>query len=181
MKALIQRVQHGSVSVDQKVLGQIGRGYVILLGVAVPDTEADARYLATRTAALRIFPDAQDKMNLSIRDVSGEILVISQFTLYADTRKGNRPGFTDAAPPAQAEALYNRYVAELRQLLGEGRVQTGIFRANMQVEILNDGPVTIELRSGSAPRSCSDAPGVATPPEGALASLPRPDAGGMDG
>ena len=151
MKALIQRVSRGAVTVDQKMIGQIGRGYVVLLGVAAPDTEADANYLAARTAALRIFPDTQDKMNLSIRDVNGEILVISQFTLYADTRKGNRPGFTDAAPPAQAEALYERYVAELRHLLGSERIKTGIFRASMQVEILNDGPVTIELRSGSTP------------------------------
>jgi D-tyrosyl-tRNA(Tyr) deacylase len=147
MKALIQRVSRGSVAVEGRMAGAIGRGYVILLGVAVPDTEADAVYLAERTANLRIFPDAEGRMNLSVRDVGGAALVISQFTLYADTRKGNRPGFTAAAPPDQAERLYHRYVEELRRMLGPDRVATGVFRASMSVEIVNDGPVTIELIS----------------------------------
>jgi D-aminoacyl-tRNA deacylase len=147
MKALIQRVSRGSVTIDNNLTAQIGRGYVILLGVATPDSEPDAVYLAERTANLRIFPDANDKMNLSIRDIDGSALVISQFTLYADTRKGNRPGFTQAAPPDQAETLYNHYVATLRTMLGPAQVATGVFRANMRVEIVNDGPVTIELNS----------------------------------
>ena len=133
------------MTVDGRVTGEIGRGFVVLLGVRHGDTEAAARYLAEKTANLRIFPDAQDKMNLSLFDVGGSALVISQFTLYADTRKGNRPSFVDAAPPELAEHLYEDYVAHLRRLLGEGRVATGVFRAMMQVELTNDGPVTIEL------------------------------------
>jgi D-aminoacyl-tRNA deacylase len=147
MKALIQRVARGSVTVDGEIVGQIGRGFVVLLGVKTGDTEEDARYLAHRTVNLRIFCDAQEKMNLSVQDVNGQVLVVSQFTLYADTRKGNRPGFTDAAPPAEAERLYGVYVEALQRELGAERVATGRFRTSMKVEILNDGPVTIELTS----------------------------------
>jgi D-aminoacyl-tRNA deacylase len=145
MKALIQRAARGSVTVDGQVVGRIGRGFVILLGVKTGDTEADARQLACKTVGLRIFPDANQKMNLSLQDVGGEALVISQFTLYADTRKGNRPGFIRAAPPEVAETLYQVYTGLLRQALGESRVATGVFRTSMSVEIVNDGPVTIEL------------------------------------
>ena len=145
MKAIVQRVRRGSVVVDGQTTGEIGRGYVVLLGVKQGDTQENARYLARRTADLRIFPDAQDKMNLSVQDVNGQILVVSQFTLYADTRKGNRPSFIQAAPPALAEQLYGVYVDALRSVLGPDKVATGIFRASMLVEILNDGPVTIEL------------------------------------
>jgi len=145
MKALIQRVARGSVTVDGKVVGQIGRGFVVLLGVKTGDTEEDAKQLAYKTAGLRIFPDENGKMNRSVQDVGGEILVISQFTLYADTRKGNRPGFSQAAPPDVAEKLYQVYTVLLRKALGESRVATGVFRASMTVEIINDGPVTVEL------------------------------------
>lgn len=147
MKAVIQRVSHGAVTVNGQLVARIQRGLVVLLGVAVPDTENDAGYLAERTAALRIFPDANDKMNLSVQDIHGELLVISQFTLCADTHKGNRPSFINAAPPERAEALYNRYVEHLRGLLPPENIKTGVFRAHMRVEICNDGPVTIELAS----------------------------------
>jgi D-aminoacyl-tRNA deacylase len=145
MKVLIQRVLRGSVTVDGQVHGSVGRGYVVLLGVRTGDTEADARHLAHRTVNLRIFPDAQDKMNLSILDAGGSILVVSQFTLYADTRKGNRPSFIQAAAPTEAEHLYGVYVDALRRALGDDKVATGAFRTSMVVEIVNDGPVTIEL------------------------------------
>jgi len=127
--------------------GVIGKGYAILLGVRLQDTEADAIFLAEKTASLRIFPDAQDKMNLALSDIGGAVLVVSQFTLYADTRKGNRPSFINAATPAEAERLYKVYVLQLRRILGPDKVATGIFRASMSVEIINDGPVTIELCS----------------------------------
>jgi D-aminoacyl-tRNA deacylase len=145
MKALVQRVRRGSVTVEGATVGSIDRGFVVLLGVRTGDTEADARYLAHRTVNLRVFSDAQDRMNLSVQDISGSVLVVSQFTLYADTRKGNRPSFIQAAPPAEAERLYGVYVDALRRSLGEPRVATGTFRAAMTVEIINDGPVTVEL------------------------------------
>ena len=147
MKALIQRVAQGRVTVAGEEVGCIGRGVVVLLGVKTDDADADALYLAEKTAGLRIFPDADDKMNLALPEVEGQALVVSQFTLYADTRKGNRPSFIRAADPAKAEALYAAYVADLRRILGDGRVRTGVFRASMQVELVNDGPVTIELTS----------------------------------
>jgi D-aminoacyl-tRNA deacylase len=153
MKALIQRVSRASVTVDGQIVGSIGRGFAVLLGVRAGDTEAQARLLAQKTANLRIFQDEAGKMNRSLYDVAGEALVVSQFTLYADTRKGNRPSFIDAAPPEVAEALYLAYVAMLRQILGEARVATGTFRAEMSVELVNDGPVTIEL--------CAEAKGAA--------------------
>ena len=151
MKAWIQRVRRGAVFVEGRVIGEIGQGYVVLLGVKKGDTEADAQYLAEKTAALRIFPDEQLRMNRAIMEVGGSILVISQFTLHADTRKGNRPSFILAAPAEQANALYEEYVAGLRRILGADRVVTGQFQAMMQVEIINDGPVTIELKSRSEP------------------------------
>ena len=151
MKALIQRVQRGSVSVEGREIGAIGRGYVVFLGVKQGDLTADANYLAEKTAALRIFPDDQGRMNRSIIEVGGSVLVISQFTLHADTRKGNRPSFILAAPAEQAKALYEEYVANLRRILGAERVVTGQFQAMMTVEIINDGPVTIELKSRNEP------------------------------
>jgi D-tyrosyl-tRNA(Tyr) deacylase len=147
MKAIIQRVSRGRVTVEGVETGAIGPGYVILLGVKHGDTETDAKYLAEKTAGLRIFPDDQDKMNLSVVDIGGSVLVVSQFTLYADTRKGNRPGFTEAAGPVEAEHLYEVYAGHLRGILGQDKVATGVFRARMVVEILNEGPVTIELNS----------------------------------
>jgi D-tyrosyl-tRNA(Tyr) deacylase len=158
VKALIQRVRQGKVTVDGRVTGEIGRGYVVLLGVRHGDTEEAARYLAHRTVGLRVFPDAQDRMNLAIQEVNGNILVISQFTLYADTRKGNRPSFIGAAPPELAQRLYREYVAALRRALGEERVATGEFGAMMLVEIVNDGPVTVELNTDR------DAPAGPSPP-----------------
>ena len=145
MKALIQRVERGSVTINGKVTGRIERGYVILLGVRSGDDDNAPRKLAQKTANLRIFADASGRMNLSIQDVSGEVLVISQFTLYADTRKGNRPSFIKSGDPKLAKKLYEMYVETLRSKLGSDRVQTGTFGADMRVEIINDGPVTIEL------------------------------------
>lgn len=150
MKALIQRVQSGCVSVGGTCVGRIARGFVVLLGVRKGDTEEDARTLGHKTVSLRVFPDADEKMNLSIQEIGGEALVISQFTLYADTRKGNRPSFVQAAPPELAEKLYEVYVQSLRATLGADRVSTGTFRASMLVEIINDGPVTVELNTDHA-------------------------------
>jgi D-aminoacyl-tRNA deacylase len=143
MRLLLQRVSSGSVTVDGKVIAAIGRGLVMLLGIGPGDTEEQARFLAEKAAALRIFEDDQGKMNLSVRDVGGEALVVSQFTLYAATRKGRRPSFTDAALPELARPL----VARFAQLLVELGVpaQTGEFGAHMLVQIANDGPVTIWL------------------------------------
>jgi D-aminoacyl-tRNA deacylase len=145
MKALIQRVKRGSVTIEGEVTGQIARGYVVLLGVRTGDTVEDACMLAQRTVSLRIFPDDRDRMNRSVEDVGGELLVISQFTLYADTRKGNRPSFIRAGDPEVARMLYDAYVEGLRRALGDRRVQTGQFGAAMEVEIINEGPVTITL------------------------------------
>lgn len=145
MKALLQRVTGASVSVDGEVVGRIGRGLVIFVGVADGDTDKDAQYLAQKAASLRIFSDEESKFNLSALDINGELLVVSQFTLLADTKKGRRPSFIEAAPPAQAEELFERFVAQAR---ATGlKVETGRFQQYMQVEIHNDGPVTILLDS----------------------------------
>ena len=151
MKALIQRVSRASVVADGQETGRIGPGFVVLVGVRHGDTAEAARSLATRTAALRVFTDDQDRMNRSLVDTGGSALVVSQFTLYADTRRGHRPSFIGAAPPETAERLYDSFVAHLRTLLGEDRVATGVFRASMQVELVNDGPVTIELTTDDRP------------------------------
>lgn len=145
MKALLQRVTRSSVSVDNEILGSISNGLVILLGVANGDTLQDAQYLAQKVAGLRIFSDSEGKFNLSCLDIKGDLLVVSQFTLLADSRKGRRPSFIDAAPPALAEELLNRFLSVLR---ATGlKVETGRFQAHMLVEIYNDGPVTIMLDS----------------------------------
>ena len=145
MKALLQRVTSASVTVDDKLVGQIGQGLVVFVGVAAGDTEEDARFLAQKTVDLRIFADETGKFNLSALDIKGELLVISQFTLLADTRKGRRPSFTDAAPPAEAETLFQRFV---EQASSTGlKVETGRFQQYMHVEIHNDGPVTVLLDS----------------------------------
>ncbi len=149
MKAWIQRVRSGRASVGGEVVGEIGKGFVVLLGVRKGDAEADADYLAGKTAALRVFPDAQGRMNRSLEEVGGAVLAVSQFTLHADTRGGNRPSFILAAPAEDARRLYERYVACLRRRLGPERVATGRFQAEMLVEIANDGPVSVELRSRS--------------------------------
>jgi len=143
MRLLIQRVSHARVTVGGETVGAIGPGLVILVGVAPGDGEDQARWLANKTAGLRIFEDAEGKMNASLLDVGGAALVVSQFTLYADTRKGRRPSLTDAAPPEIAEPLVERFAALLRE---RGvPVEMGIFGASMQVEIHNDGPVTLML------------------------------------
>ncbi|MFH0847291.1 MAG: D-aminoacyl-tRNA deacylase [Chloroflexota bacterium] len=145
MKVLLQRVSQASVRVDGGVVGSIGRGLVVLVGVAGSDTEEDARYLAQKTAELRIFPDAAGKFNLSALDVKGELLLVSQFTLLADARKGRRPSFPDAAPPEEAQRLFNEFVTAIATT--GLRVATGRFQVLMDVEIHNDGPVTIMLDS----------------------------------
>jgi D-aminoacyl-tRNA deacylase len=145
VKALVQRVVKASVTVNGEVVGEIGAGLVVLLGVASGDTEKDADYLVNKLINLRIFMDADDKMNLSTLDVKGEILLISQFTLLADSRHGRRPAFTDAAPPNQAEKLFN-YAVSQTQNTGV-KVATGRFQTHMEVEIHNSGPVTIMLDS----------------------------------
>ena len=145
MKALLQRVTGATVSVAGEVVGGIGRGLVIFVGVASGDAEKDAHYLIQKTINLRIFSDEASKFNLSALDVKGELLVVSQFTLLADTSKGRRPSFIDAAPPAQAEELFEQFVEQAR---ATGlKVATGRFQQYMQVEIHNDGPVTILLDS----------------------------------
>jgi len=145
MKILVQRVSRASVSVDGEVVGRIGLGLVGLVGVAQGDTEEDARYLVEKTIGLRIFPDEAGKFNRSLADVGGGLLLVSQFTLIADTRKGRRPSFIEAAGPAEAEALFNRFV-HLARASGL-KVETGRFQQHMLVEIHNDGPVTILLDS----------------------------------
>jgi len=146
MRALIQRVRKASVSIDGKVVGEIGHGLLILFGVTHSDTEADAAYLAEKLANLRIFEDADGKMNQSLLDCSGEALVVSQFTLYGDCRKGRRPGFSDAALPEQAIPLYEKFVELLSARIGK-KVPTGEFGADMLVSLENDGPVTFMVES----------------------------------
>ena len=146
MKVLLQRVSGASVAIGGEPVAQIGRGLVVFVGVADGDAEKDIDYLVSKIVGLRIFADDNGKFNLSVRDISGQLLLVSQFTLLADTRKGRRPSFTRAAPPAEAARLFDQFVARAR---ASGlKVQTGRFQAHMQVEIHNDGPVTIMLDSG---------------------------------
>jgi D-tyrosyl-tRNA(Tyr) deacylase len=145
MKALLQRVTGASVSIAGEVVGRINRGLVVFVGVAGEDTEKDVQYLAQKIANLRVFADEQDRFNLSALDINGELLLVSQFTLLADTRKGRRPSFVGAAPPQQAEKLFERFVAAVRD--SGLKVETGRFQQHMRVEIVNDGPVTILLDS----------------------------------
>lgn len=144
MKAIIQRVSGAKVLVDDNVVGAVEKGYVILLGVGNEDTPAEADLLANKTANLRIFEDSEGKMNLSLLDIGGEALVVSNFTLCADTKKGNRPSFINAMAPDGANALYEFFCEKLLEK-GVKRVQTGVFGADMQVCLVNDGPVTITL------------------------------------
>ena len=145
MRALLQRVTQASVVVDGSVVGEIGAGLLILLGVAKPDTVADAVILADKILNLRIFPDADGKMNRSLLDVQGSLLVVSQFTLYGDCRKGRRPGFDAAAPAEQARSLYESFVEIVRR--SGLRVETGVFQAHMEVALINEGPVTLLLET----------------------------------
>jgi len=146
MKCLIQRVTEASVTIDGECVASIGLGYLVLFSVTHDDTEQKADELARKTLALRIFQDDAGKINRSLLDVGGSVIVVSQFTLYADTSQGNRPGFSNAARPELAEPLYERYVAKLRETLGADRVGTGRFGADMKVRLLNDGPFTVELK-----------------------------------
>ena len=145
MRAVVQRVSRASVAVEGKIAGEIGRGFLVLLGVAKSDTAADADYLAEKISGLRIFEDSGGKMNLALADVNGAVLVVSQFTLLGDVRRGKRPSFDSAAPPDQARKLYEYFVERVRAL--GVRCETGVFQAMMQVELVNDGPVTILLDS----------------------------------
>ena len=144
MKFVIQKVTHASVTVDDQVIGQIGRGFLVLIGVAEDDTREIADKLIKKLLGLRLFEDADGKTNLSLRDVDGSLLLVSQFTLYADCKKGNRPSFTKAGNPALANELYEYIIAKCR---AEFPVETGSFGADMKVELLNDGPFTIILDS----------------------------------
>lgn len=152
MRAVLQRVSSASVEVEQKIIGQIGSGFLILLGVGQGDTEEEAQMLADKISQLRVFCDENDKMNLSLLDTAGGALVISNFTLYADCRKGRRPNFTNAAPPEPANALYAYFCSLLRQA-GIARVEQGEFGAEMKVSLLNDGPVTILLDTDDLKRA----------------------------
>ncbi len=145
MRAVVQRVSDAAVTVDGATIGQIGRGFVVLLGVAGEDTQDDVIWLAGKVEGLRVFEDEDGKMNLALGDVGGPVLVVSQFTLLGDCRKGRRPSFVAAAPPEKADSLYQSFVAELR---GHGlTVETGQFQAEMRVNLTNDGPVTLLLDS----------------------------------
>ena len=150
MRAVVQRVTRGGVTVDDRVTGEIGKGLVVLLGIAKDDTKSEADYLASKIVALRIFDDEAGKMNLSVKDVGGGLLVVSQFTLYGDVRRGLRPSWSDAAPPEIAEPLYDYFVETSRKLIQP--VETGSFRASMQVELVNDGPVTLLIDSDHVAR-----------------------------
>ena len=143
MRAVLTRVKHASVSVDGKIIGQIGEGFLVLLGVTHEDTEAQAEKLADKLTGLRIFEDENEKMNRSLTDVGGQLLIVSQFTLYANCKKGNRPSFTGAGAPDQAERLYEQFVERARQDMPH--VETGRFGAMMQISLVNDGPFTIWL------------------------------------
>lgn len=145
MRAVVQRVKEARVTVDGEVVGRIGRGLLVLLGVGVGDGDAEAEAMAEKVANLRIFADEKGQMNLSVLDVAGEALVVSQFTLFGDARRGRRPSYIDAAPPEEANRLYQRFVSEARRL--GLRVETGVFRAMMDVALVNEGPVTILLDS----------------------------------
>ena len=145
MRVVIQRVTRASVRIEGKPVGEIENGLVVLLGIARDDTKEDADYLVPKIIALRIFDDAEGRMNVSVKDIGGGLLIVSQFTLYGDVRRGLRPSWSDAAPPEVAEPLYDYFVETSRKLLG--RVETGSFRKMMQVKLVNDGPVTLLIDS----------------------------------
>ena len=148
MRAVVQRVTRARVTIEGEIVGEIENGLVVLLGIARDDTKEDADYLASKIISLRIFDDAEGRMNLSVKDIDGGLLVVSQFPLYGDVRRGLRPSWSDAAPPEIAEPLYDYFVDSSRKLLG--KVETGSFRKMMQVELVNEGPVTILLDSRRA-------------------------------
>lgn len=151
MRALIQRVDHARVTVSGKTVGSIAQGFLLLLGICTSDTYEDVTYLAKKTVNLRVFPDQEGKMNRSLSEVDGAILVVSQFTLYANTRKGNRPSFVHAAAPFESRTLYESFVDLLMQ--SGPKIETGVFGAHMSIALVNDGPVTILLDSADRHRS----------------------------
>ncbi|PLV59430.1 D-aminoacyl-tRNA deacylase [Thermotoga sp. KOL6] len=145
MRAVVQRVEEARVTVDEETVGAIGKGILVFVGVGRDDTEEDCKWLAEKISGLRIFEDEEGKMNLSVMDIGGEILVVSQFTLYGDCRRGKRPSFTEAAPPEKGYELYKKFVDFLKK---KGiSVKEGVFRAHMHVHLVNDGPVTLLLDS----------------------------------
>ncbi len=148
MRAVVQRVSEARVRVDSAIVGEIGHGLLVFLGVTGQDSATDVTYIATKIRELRIFADDQGRMNRSLQETNGAVLLVSQFTLYGDARKGRRPSFIDAAPPVVAKALYEEVIRDLRD--AGLAVQTGVFQADMQVELVNDGPVTMLLDSGRA-------------------------------
>lgn len=143
MKLVIQRVTNASVTVENKIVGKISKGFLVLLGIGPEDTEKEADYLVQKLIKLRVFEDENEKMNLSLKDIKGELLIVSQFTLYADCTGGNRPSFTNAAKPEKAKQLYEYFIKKCKE--ESIKVEQGIFGADMKVELLNDGPVTIIL------------------------------------
>jgi D-tyrosyl-tRNA(Tyr) deacylase len=148
LRALVQRVSEGGVYIGKEnYSAEIGKGMVILLGIHNDDKEEDINFVADKCCNLRIFEDENEKMNLSLKDVDGEVLVVSQFTLYGDARKGNRPSFTDAARPEKADDFYKKFIARVKENLGDAKVKAGIFGAMMMIKIMNDGPVTILVES----------------------------------
>ncbi len=154
MKAIVQRVKKCTVAIRGETNSRIGPGILILLGVHEQDQESDANFLADKCTQMRIFPDEDGKMNLSVRDTGGSAMVVSQFTLYGDTRKGNRPNYMQAAKPELAEHLYNYFIGRMRFSLGNDKVETGVFREMMDIELTNDGPVTIIVETKSAEEQC---------------------------
>lgn len=148
MRALVQRVTEGGVYIkENNYQAEIGKGLVILLGIKSDDTEVDLNFVADKCFSLRIFEDANEKMNLSVKDINGEVLIISQFTLYGDAQKGNRPSFTEAAKPEIAIPLYEKFIERMKTNLGVDKIKSGIFGAMMNIKIFNDGPVTILVES----------------------------------
>ncbi len=148
MRALVQKVKEGGVFIaETNYSAEIAKGIVILLGVTHNDGENEVNFVADKCVNLRIFLDENEKMNLSVKDIDGEVLIISQFTLYGDARKGNRPSYTDAAKPELAEQLYNKFISRMKMNLGDQKVKTGEFGAMMEVKIINDGPVTVMVES----------------------------------
>lgn len=145
MRAVIQRVSKASVTVDEKIIGEIGQGFLVLLGVGEDDVDEDITYLSSKILNLRVFEDENEKMNLSLLDIQGELLIVSQFTLYGDVRKGRRPNFMKSAHPKIADEMYQKFVEKCKEY--KTKVETGLFGADMKVDLTNDGPVTILLDS----------------------------------
>jgi len=151
MRAVIQRVKRCAVAIRGNTHSRIEKGILVFLAIKEGDNKQDVGYVAEKCAALRIFDDPEGKMNHSVRDVGGEVMVVSQFTLYGNTQKGNRPSYSDAASPQIAEPLYEQYISEMKRLVGNQKVQSGVFREMMDIELVNDGPVTVIVESKTSP------------------------------